>query len=385
MCPLSLTRTQVVRGEGTTNQPDILFVGEGPGEQEDRTGRPFVGKAGLLLRSTLEVAGVDLDRCRITNTVHCRPTDEAGKNRKPLVQEIEACNPWLSAEIEATRPKLIVALGDTALKGLFGSGKKAKYKDLKITEARSRTDLVYEYQDYVPPDLVINCTTPVTAAFHPSYALRSPGQMSSFVRDCERIAELAGFRAGVDQTRDYHEIPLVAAWGMLEAMADQDVSLDTEYEEDGELVCFSFSYAEAQAYVVILPKNDVGFDPNGTLEHGAAAHFISSVFKVAGRVWFHNAKADLPVLQKIGVEVDESKVHDTIHISYVLGYRPLALKSLASNRMGLTVIRLDELRDKGETIRSIVEKDRAGLVRYSAQDADITLRLAKNEWEGLHQ
>lgn len=110
-CSLKLSRTNVVIGEGDPNAP-IMFVGEGPGANEDLQGRPFVGRAGNLLDKLLkEVAKVDRDKFYITNVVKCRPP----KNRVPTTEEMEKCSHFLIAQIEIIKPKIIVALGSTAL------------------------------------------------------------------------------------------------------------------------------------------------------------------------------------------------------------------------------------------------------------------------------
>lgn len=109
-CPLSHTRTRAVPGEGPV-PADVLFLGEGPGEQEDRTGRPFVGPAGKLLDELLVSIGWRRSRVYITNVVACRPPG----NRTPRPEEIEACRQHVRAQLELVRPKVVVALGGTAL------------------------------------------------------------------------------------------------------------------------------------------------------------------------------------------------------------------------------------------------------------------------------
>ncbi len=109
-CPLGKTRTNLVFGVGN-READILFVGEGPGEQEDLKGEPFVGKAGILLDKML--ASIDLDRNRnvyIANIVKCRPP----RNRDPLPEERQACLPYLRVQTRLIRPKIIVCLGKVA-------------------------------------------------------------------------------------------------------------------------------------------------------------------------------------------------------------------------------------------------------------------------------
>jgi len=121
-CDLYKRATQTVFGEGSSRSP-IVLVGEQPGDREDIAGLPFVGPAGALLRRALDEAGIAADDVYITNAVKHFRYVERGKRRihqKPETIQIEACHPWLEAEIEAVRPRAIVALGATAARSLFG-------------------------------------------------------------------------------------------------------------------------------------------------------------------------------------------------------------------------------------------------------------------------
>ena len=121
-CPLWANATQTVFGEGPPHA-EIMFVGEQPGDKEDREGRPFVGPAGLLLDKALVEAGVDRRRVYVTNAVKHFKFEPRGKRRlhkRPNASEIRICRQWLLAEIEAVRPRLAVALGATAALGLTG-------------------------------------------------------------------------------------------------------------------------------------------------------------------------------------------------------------------------------------------------------------------------
>jgi uracil-DNA glycosylase len=121
-CRLWKNATQTVFGEGPADA-DILFVGEQPGDREDRAGRPFVGPAGLMFDRALDEAGVDRKRAYVTNAVKHFKFEPRGKRRlhkKPNAGEIDACRRWLFAEIHTLRPRIIVALGATAAQGLAG-------------------------------------------------------------------------------------------------------------------------------------------------------------------------------------------------------------------------------------------------------------------------
>src|ERR1700675_4641165 len=114
LCKLATGRTQVVFGVGRADA-DLLFVGEGPGEQEDLRGEPFVGRAGQLLTQLIEGIGLTRDDVYIANVVKCRPPG----NRDPHPEEIEACAPWLDRQLALIQPKVIVTLGNFATKLLL--------------------------------------------------------------------------------------------------------------------------------------------------------------------------------------------------------------------------------------------------------------------------
>ncbi|MCX7028687.1 MAG: uracil-DNA glycosylase [Spirochaetes bacterium] len=115
-CQLSLNRTHTVPGEGSIDPP-VLFVGEGPGEEEDRTGRPFVGAAGRYLDKWIAAAGLDRGACFIANCVKCRPP----QNREPHPDEIGACLPYLERQIAALAPRAIMCVGRIASQALLGT------------------------------------------------------------------------------------------------------------------------------------------------------------------------------------------------------------------------------------------------------------------------
>ncbi len=150
LCPLAATRTQVVFGVGDPHA-DLMFVGEGPGEQEDLTGEPFVGRAGRLLTSLIEGIGLTRDRVYIANVVKCRPPG----NRDPLPLEIETCRPYLEAQLDFIEPRVVVTLGNFATKLLLAT------KD-GITRLRGREFPFREHAVLIP-------------ALHPSAVLRNGG------------------------------------------------------------------------------------------------------------------------------------------------------------------------------------------------------------------
>jgi DNA polymerase len=155
-CDLWKKATQAVVGEGARSAP-LMLVGEQPGDEEDRAGRPFVGPAGRLLRHLLGEAGIDPAAAFLTNAVKHFRFEFRGKRRlhkTPVQREIEACNIWLRKEIERIHPKVIVTLGTTALRAVVG-------ERLAINAARERA--------LVSPEGI-----PVIATYHPSAVLRAP-------------------------------------------------------------------------------------------------------------------------------------------------------------------------------------------------------------------
>jgi DNA polymerase len=153
-CPhLVKSRTQVVFGVGNP-EAELMFVGEAPGEDEDRQGEPFVGKAGQLLTKIIETMGFARGDVYIANVLKCRPDMPPGMpgNRKPKNDEMQTCLPYLRQQIDIIQPRLLVALGATAMEGLLGS-----------TESMSR--LRGRWHDFQG--------TPLMATYHPAYLLRN--------------------------------------------------------------------------------------------------------------------------------------------------------------------------------------------------------------------
>lgn len=161
-CDLYQNATQAVFGELETGakakkpKVAIMMIGEQPGDQEDKQGRPFVGPAGKLLDKCLEEADIDRRKVYVTNAVKHFRWEPRGKlriHKKPSMREIHACRPWLEAELEAVRPELIVCLGATAAQSLLGSG-------FKITKSHGKVQQAAGFP-------------PIIATLHPSAILRA--------------------------------------------------------------------------------------------------------------------------------------------------------------------------------------------------------------------
>ena len=179
-CDLWKNATQTVFGEGASSAR-VMFVGEQPGDFEDRAGHPFVGPAGRMLDDALHAVGIDRSQVYVTNVVKHFKWEAAqrGKRRihkKPRQSEIEACRPWLDAELQVVQPEVLVCLGASAAQSLLG-------RHFRVTRDRGTL---------IPSALA----SYVMATTHPSSILRAPDsaareqQWRDFVRDLRKVADL---------------------------------------------------------------------------------------------------------------------------------------------------------------------------------------------------
>jgi uracil-DNA glycosylase len=178
-CPLWKRGTQTVFGDGM-RRAGMMFLGEQPGDHEDRVGEPFVGPAGKLLDRALEEAGIDRTKVYVTNTVKHFKWEPKGKRRihqKPNAREIAACRPWLEAELRIIKPDVLVCLGATAAQAIFGS-------KFRVTLERGKI-------------LASPFAKKVLATVHPSSLLRAPDEETRqreyvrFVHDLRIAADAA--------------------------------------------------------------------------------------------------------------------------------------------------------------------------------------------------
>lgn len=164
-CGLCKTRHNVVFGVGPEDA-EIMFIGEGPGQQEDLQGEPFVGAAGQLLDRMLSIIGLSRENCYIANIVKCRPP----QNRDPAPDEQDACMPWLQAQIDSIQPKIIVCLGRIAAMKLIR-------EDFKITKEHG----IWYLKDDVR----------YMAIYHPSALLRDVSKRPETFRDLKMLQAMA--------------------------------------------------------------------------------------------------------------------------------------------------------------------------------------------------
>jgi uracil-DNA glycosylase len=168
-CKLHKTRNKIVFGDGS-EKADLVFVGEGPGHDEDVQGLPFVGRAGKLLTQMIEAMGLQRKDVYICNVVKCRPPE----NRMPERDEIAACSPFLIRQIDAIHPKVIVCLGATAAQMLLNTN-------------RSISAFRGEWLEYRGTRLL--------ATYHPAYLLRNPAAKSEVWKDLQKVMAVLGLKA----------------------------------------------------------------------------------------------------------------------------------------------------------------------------------------------
>ena len=161
---LAKTRNKVVFGDGNL-QAELVFVGEAPGADEDEQGLPFVGRAGQLLTKIIEAMGKTRDQVFICNVLKCRPPN----NRPPAPEEVAHCRPFLKRQLELIKPKVIVALGNHAVKAILQT-------EQGISQVRG-TFQTYE-------------GIPVMCTYHPAYLLRSPGEKRKVWEDMKKVMKL---------------------------------------------------------------------------------------------------------------------------------------------------------------------------------------------------
>lgn len=162
-CKLCQRRQNIVFGEGNTNTK-VMFIGEGPGGDEDKEGRPFVGKAGQLMNKAFDVVGIKRENVYIANIIKCRPP----QNRDPELDEIEACINYLRNQVMIIKPQIIVLLGRISLQNIVG-------KEYKITASRGK---------WIEKKGILYMPT-----WHPAALLRDETKKIDFIKDLIKVTE----------------------------------------------------------------------------------------------------------------------------------------------------------------------------------------------------
>src|SRR4030095_14920285 len=290
-----------VQGEGNP-LATLLFIGEAPGVEEDRTGRPFVGKAGRELDRFLN--GYDLpprEEVFITNLVRERPTTAAGQNREPTQAEIERDWPELQLELTIIEPAIIVTLGRTSTRALLG-------------------DVDLETVHGIPHGALPT----IFPAYHPAAALHSPELQALLAYDMHRLSLLL-----LDQLTPHVRDNRPGLYGEDEQQGlepDKPIAIDTEgwVEKPWGL---SFSQAEGEGWV--------------TRSHFGLACFQKDISQQRAPIYLHNALHDLSVLKRLGITLPHFT--DTMILAYLLGLEPQGLKPLAYRHAGMVQSSYDEV------------------------------------------
>jgi uracil-DNA glycosylase len=161
LCDLAMSRTKAVPGDGPAGAR-IMLIGEAPGAEEDLTGKPFVGRAGRVMDRALDEAGIDRSKIFITSAVKCRPP----KNRQPKCFEIEACHPYLQAQIDTIKPLVICLMGNVAAKTVI-----------------NRTGIMEMRGELIAERFLVT--------FHPAAVLRNQDLKEAFMADLKKLAQIA--------------------------------------------------------------------------------------------------------------------------------------------------------------------------------------------------
>jgi DNA polymerase-1 len=307
----TLSHDRYVGGHGCADRPDIMAVGEAPGYEEVAQGMPFVGRSGKLLRETLTALGVDTSRVYYTNACCCRPP----MNRTPKAVDIEACHGRLMSEIEAVRPSIIVALGNTALSSLLGG----------MTVITKRRGMYEEIE------LPGGARVGVIASLHPAGILRDPEGFKDLADDLDLAYRLTQDGSAPVIEPPYDSFIMVdsgkAFGGLLNRLAVEKrhgrlVAIDLETEgldpRRGEILSASFTFENLDTMVIDWYST--------TLKQREALAVIAEGMRAV----FHNGQFDLQWLWENGIPIDIA--FDTMLASYCLDERRGAhgLKRLAT-------------------------------------------------------
>lgn len=333
----------------------IMIIGEAPGYREDESGVPFVGKSGRLLDTILETVGLDRDKVYITNVVHCRPPD----NRTPSMAEMRACRKYLIRERKIIRPKIIVTLGNIALKGLFNSNTYSVKKERgKILDYRG---------------------IKVIPTYHPAAALRASYYAKLIYEDLQRGLEMAGSSSKLGPKGAYTLITTDNRSTALKRLLKAKViSLDVEtssldmFDKKEKLICIGISDKAGEAFV--FPATDKNLD--------AVFDIVEEKPMIIG----HGFKFDLKWLRRYGIK-PRWHIFDTMVAMHLLdeNYPDKSLKHLALTKL--------EFGQRLSDAHAIILKRRADgeeptwkeWLEYNGGDADATFQLFEKFMPLLNQ
>lgn len=287
-------------------QPEVLFVGEAPGQEEDEQGANFVGKTGNLLRATQYTVGFDMSKVAFTNVVKCRPIDFKGANRTPKDGEINKCKGHVLAEIEALKPKIVVLLGSTALLGVLD--------EKGITNFRGRI-IEKDGITYIP-------------TWHPAAVLRDPSKEKAFAEDIYLVHQVwtTGNRQNVSQVlpveytliRDMSGLKqlLVSASNATECAFDVETHPGlSPYVENAKIICVNLSFQERTAFVVPMFHSQLILQGK-VLEYARA--IIKEIMESNIKKCAHSAKYDIMWLEVAEGILTNNLAFDTILAQHLI-------------------------------------------------------------------
>jgi len=321
-CDLCKTRKNVVIGRGTPSQNKILFLGEGPGNVEDKEGLPFVGPAGKKFSKWIEFLGLKKEEYAISNVVKCFPS-ENGRARKPYKSEIEECSFWLNKQLEFLKPKLIVCLGSVALNYFIPHSSVMKSSG------------TFKHID----------NQRIFSMIHPAYVLRN--------EDYNWQGDLKNLKLWLEKGDFYNEDALI--------IDIETTGLDSEEDEVKLIGAYS---TKTRCYYEIK-KDEIT-----SLQQLTDAHYYLVGYNIEG--------FDLPFLHRLGLETSRNKIID---LYKAVKTRQPQIKATFENLKLATVCKVLEIGDKDEIdLKILLKKENTKeeeeiISRYLKQDVRITKKL----------
>lgn len=382
-CGLCKTRKNIVNGTGDP-AAKIFIIGEGPGLKEDVYGQPFVGPAGSLLKRLLTEAGVDYREIFMSNIVRCLPKGTTKAVREPDAEEIEACAPYLEAEIAAVKPTIIVPCGNTALKYILGA------KNVNITSKRGLEIWSDKY----------NCK--IMPIFHPAAILRNPKYESVTVQDLARIKTsstttgLSALGMGDYKVADTPE-KLNELFAALETEPEIAIDLETTGLDwlKTDIISLGFSWKERTGWCLPLLKSKIAsYDVDGNLIETPNERFwddatylkienrLKKALALPSKKIFHHGKFDLKHLEYHGFKV-ANVYFDTMLAHHLIDENAENLHGLKdcawvyTDMGGYDKEVSDWFAINKKLKGQYIYLPYAVLTKYNAADADCTFRLFK--------
>jgi DNA polymerase-1 len=366
-CNLCKTRTQVVPGYGNS-QAKVMFCGEAPGLEEDRAAMPFIGPAGKLLDTILKEVNLNRNDLYITNVVKCRPVSlVVGKeNRAPSAEEIELCSPYLEEEIKQIQPKIIVLLGNIALKYFL--------KDRGVNIMSQRGNLVFDKEH--------NCH--LLPVLHPAALLRRPEYVGVTVTDLLKVNDILS-----DTLKEKHpvEYTFIDTFEKCEQILSELIKVplfsadiettDLDFLRE-RIICISFAWQAYTGYCLPFLKED-GSQFWTDQQYEFILNKLKEAFANDNKKVGQNFKFDMKFLRRYGIEVN-NLVCDTLLAHHLIDENMQGmhgLKDLARiyTDMGGYENELMQYQKEHRLKHSFLGTPYSILYKYSAADADCTFRL----------